>query len=242
MSRALWPTRMPDSALLSEPTDPFRLLHPQSAGAPRFAPDRYCSGPPQRTMFERFLQHLVGGRDDAGAGRIGLLRHDQLGELLGDVGVGRFERGADDAAAVVEHRLARLRGRREHAAIQALELVDGVEVRRHHLRHVELLAVVVGDHDAAVVVDGDRDELARGIAVLVQRRDFGRAVGIGELGEAVGAVLQPHVADGHAVDGEACEVGVVDRPGWASHRRRRCSRRRHAVHIGWCRWPARWSG
>ena len=43
---------------------------------------------------QEILHHLVAGRDHLGIGRIGLLRDDQLGEFVGDVRVGAFERGA----------------------------------------------------------------------------------------------------------------------------------------------------
>lgn len=68
---------------------------------------------------------------------VGLLGDDQLGDL-GDIGVGRFERGADDAATIVEDGLAGFRGGREHAAIHALQLVHRVEVGRDHLGDFEL--------------------------------------------------------------------------------------------------------
>ena len=47
---------------------------------------------------QEVLNHLVAAGDHPRIGRIGLLRHDQLGELVGDVGIGAFERGAYDIA------------------------------------------------------------------------------------------------------------------------------------------------
>src|ERR1041384_2878462 len=53
---------------------------------------------------EDVLHHLIAGGDDAGVGRISLLRDDQLGELVGDIDVGAFQRRADDLARRPEDR------------------------------------------------------------------------------------------------------------------------------------------
>ena len=64
---------------------------------PRLA--RRCVIPiPSAQHVEEVLNHLVGRGDDAGIGRISLLGDDQLGELVGDIGVGALQRGADDLA------------------------------------------------------------------------------------------------------------------------------------------------
>ena len=76
---------------------------------------------------QQILNHRVGCGDHLRVGRIGLLGDDQLGELVGDVGVGAFQRRADDRAAAAEQRLAGLVRRLERAAIDALEKVGAVE-------------------------------------------------------------------------------------------------------------------
>ena len=47
---------------------------------------------------QEILQHRVGGGDDLGVRRVSLLSDNQLGELVGDIGVGSFQRGADDGS------------------------------------------------------------------------------------------------------------------------------------------------
>ena len=56
---------------------------------------------------EQILDHLVAGRDHARVGRIGLLGDDELGEFLGDVGIGAFHRGADEPSPEAVDRLTR---------------------------------------------------------------------------------------------------------------------------------------
>src|SRR5580704_6418064 len=48
---------------------------------------------------QQALDHLVGNGHHLGVGRVGLLRHDQLTKLGGDVDVRPFERAARDLAA-----------------------------------------------------------------------------------------------------------------------------------------------
>src|SRR5690606_34531020 len=58
----------------------------------------------------RFLQQFVARGDDPCVGGIGLLRNDELGELVGNVGVGCFQPLADDRPGGAGDRLARFRG------------------------------------------------------------------------------------------------------------------------------------
>ncbi|KTW14433.1 hypothetical protein SA9_12410, partial [Staphylococcus warneri] len=72
---------------------------------------------------QEILHHRIGRRDHLGVGRIGLLGHDQLGELVGDIGVRALERRTDDGAGLAEQRRAGLVGRLERTAVDALEEV-----------------------------------------------------------------------------------------------------------------------
>src|SRR6202035_5462826 len=47
---------------------------------------------------QQALHHLVGGGHHLGARRIGLLGHDHMTELGGDIDVGGLDRAADDLA------------------------------------------------------------------------------------------------------------------------------------------------
>ena len=134
------------------------------------------------------LNHLVAGRDHPRVGRIGLLGHDQLGELVGDVGVRALERGAEDLAGRAVDRRAGLVGRLEGAAVDALEVVGAVEVRERDLGEVEGAAVGVAADHPALVVDRHLLQLAGREAVLLQQIDLRIAVRIGELGDSAGAV------------------------------------------------------
>src|SRR5215470_3348151 len=62
---------------------------------------------------QQILHHLVAGGDDPGVRRIGLLGDDQLAEFIGDIGVGAFERAADDPARRPEDGRPRFVCRRE---------------------------------------------------------------------------------------------------------------------------------
>src|SRR5215472_18287937 len=57
--------------------------------------------PPSLNDRQQALNHLIGGGHHLGAGRVGLLRHDQMAELGGDIDIGGFERVADDLAGGV---------------------------------------------------------------------------------------------------------------------------------------------
>ena len=69
-----------------------------------------------------------------------------------------------------------------------LSVVGAVEVRERDLGEVEGAAVRIGADDAALVADRDLLQLAGGEAVLLQDVDLHGAVGVGELGDAAGAV------------------------------------------------------
>ncbi len=85
-------------------------------------------GPRLSQHVQEILHHRVGSGDDLGVRRIGLLRDDQLGELVGDVGVGSLERRSDNGAALAVQRLSGSVGRLEGAAqklIAAREITLG---------------------------------------------------------------------------------------------------------------------
>src|SRR5438128_1908305 len=73
-----WVTRMPVTAVLSACV---RLMAPYVLDRPR-------SWPASAQHVQEILNHLVRAGDDPRIGRVGLLRDDELGELVGDVGVG----------------------------------------------------------------------------------------------------------------------------------------------------------
>ena len=56
---------------------------------------------------QQILNHAVGCGDHFGVRGIGLLGHDQLGELIGNVGVGAFKRRAADGAGGTDDRRSR---------------------------------------------------------------------------------------------------------------------------------------
>src|ERR1700730_12911089 len=98
--RPCWVTFTPANA-----ADNAWLMLMATAGAPH----RSRTGRRRSSLDDReqALDHLIGGRHDAGVGRIGLLRHDQLTELGRDVDVRGLERAADDLSCRRVNRLAR---------------------------------------------------------------------------------------------------------------------------------------
>src|SRR4051812_22702447 len=73
-----------------------------------------------------FLQHVVRRGDDPGVGGIGALRHDHLGELLGDIDVGTFDRARTHRAGAAGARVsdpggAAVEGLGEGLAVLAFE-------------------------------------------------------------------------------------------------------------------------
>ena len=101
-----WLVRRPETAFESEETRPMQPALKLDWGPGRSAPDPYSISA-LADHVQGFLQHLVGSRDDAGAGRIGLLGNDQLGEFVRNIGIGRLKRPTDDAGTgQVENRFA----------------------------------------------------------------------------------------------------------------------------------------
>ena len=186
---------------------------------------RYCSWrlSPLPQHVQEILNHLVGGGDDAGIGRVGLLGDDQLGELVGDVGVGAFERGADDLARRAIDGRARSIGDLEGAAVDALEIVGAIEVRERDLGELERAAVRVAADDAPLVADRDLLQLAGGEAVLLQQVDLHTAVRIGKLRDAAGAVHELDVAERDAVDRHIVQRQGARSAGSSGRWRRTCS-------------------
>ncbi|GCC47927.1 hypothetical protein chiPu_0032193, partial [Chiloscyllium punctatum] len=121
---------------------------------------------------QEILHHRIGRRDHLGVGRIGLLGHDQLGELVGDIGVRALERRTDDGAGLAEQRRAGLVGRLERTAVDALEEVGAVEGRHRDFGEVDVAAVGVVADDAAVGRDADRLQLAGRETVLLDLVDL----------------------------------------------------------------------
>src|SRR5690348_8926777 len=79
------------------------------------------SSPPLTQHVQKILRHLVGGRDDLGVRRIGLLSDDQLGEFVGDVDVRRLERSGRNLPGGSEYRRTGFVGHREGAAVESLK-------------------------------------------------------------------------------------------------------------------------
>src|SRR6188508_902767 len=104
-----------------------------------------CSdrGPRLSQHVQEILHHRVGSGDDLGVRRIGLLGDDQLGEFVGDVGVGSLERGPDYGSTLAVQRLAGSVGRLEGAAIGTLEEVGAVEVGQRDFGEIKVSAVRV---------------------------------------------------------------------------------------------------
>src|SRR5262249_44873282 len=145
--------------------------------------------------------HLVRGGDDARVRRIGLLRDDQFGELIADVGVRSLQRRADDTARGVAERGAGLVGDLEGAAVDAAQEVRTIEARELDFGEVEVAAVRIVADDAAAVADRNRLQRAGRETVLLYLVDLHVAVGVGELGEATITEIDRDVAERHAADG-----------------------------------------
>ncbi len=95
-------TCSPASVVLSVPDK--LMIHVRSQSSRALRADTRSSDDVQE-----ILHHRGGRRDDLRVGRIGLLRHDQLAELVRDVGIRRLERAADDLAGRVLQRRPRVR-------------------------------------------------------------------------------------------------------------------------------------
>src|SRR6186713_550155 len=135
---------------------------------------------------QEILHHRVGGGDDLGIRRVSLLGDDQLGELVGDVGVGSFQRRADDGSGLAVQCLAGCVGYLERAAVDALEEVGAVEGRYRNFGEIQVAAVGIVADDAAVGADADGLQLAGRETVLLYLVDLNVAVGVRELGDAAG--------------------------------------------------------
>ena len=90
---------------------------------------------------QQILHHRVGSGDHLGVRGIGLLGDDQFGEFVRDVGVGPFQRRADDGAGLAVQRLSGSVGHFERTAVDALEEVGAVEPENNSF--VELLPVTL---------------------------------------------------------------------------------------------------
>src|SRR4029077_994422 len=122
--------------------------------------------------------------------------------LVGDIGVGTFERRTRDRARGALDRRSGLRGRRIGLAVERLQVVRAVEVRQRDLGEVDVLPVGEGADHEARVVDGDRLELTGGKAVLGDRAD-GRVAGGGrKLRQRAGGDVESNVTDLLIVDRE----------------------------------------
>jgi hypothetical protein len=158
---------------------------------------------------DRLLQHVVGRGDHLGAGAVGALRDDQLGELRGNIDVGAFHRFDHQVAGAVGagllgQRRARLVGGGERLAILALQLVGVVEGDQRHLRDSPRLTVVVVHDHVAIGLHGDRGERARRYAVLCQSAQ--QVIRTGILRQAVGTAVGSQVQLNGLLPG--AEIGV----------------------------------
>src|SRR3984957_3435232 len=160
---------------------------------------------------QEILYHLVGGRDDFRIGRVGLLGHDELAELVGDIDIRGFERAADDLAGRVQQGGTGVCRRLVGAAVELIEVVLAVEVRERDLGERYRAAVRIGADDPPLLVDRDRLQLACRGAVLRQQVHLDGAAGIGELGEAARAEGDLDVAERLAVDADVVEREAADR-------------------------------
>src|ERR1041384_7419419 len=91
---------------------------------------RYFPATASAQHVEDVLHHLIAGGDDAGIRRVGRLRDDQLGELVGDVDVRALERRADDLARRAEDRRTGTVGDRERAAAERHVALALLEIAR----------------------------------------------------------------------------------------------------------------
>src|SRR5579883_765814 len=119
---AAWLVRRPASAVARAELKPISIVLPYAE------PSAVCRFRSLQRVQEG-LNHLVGRRDHLGVRRIGLLGYDQLGELVGDVGVRSLERRAGDRARGADDRGPRFGGGLIGAAVQRLQVVGAVEMR-----------------------------------------------------------------------------------------------------------------
>jgi hypothetical protein len=84
------------------------------------------------------------------------LGDDQLGELVGDIGVRSLKRRADDGSSFAKQRLSGFVGRLECAAISPLQEVGAVETGERDFGEIEVTAVGIIADDATVGADANR--------------------------------------------------------------------------------------
>src|SRR4029079_11834974 len=118
-----------------------------------------------------------------------------------DIGVGSFQRGADDGPGFAEQGLSGFIGRLERSAVDALEEVGAVEGGNRDFGKVEVAAVGVVADDSAVGADTDRLQLAGGEAVLLDLVDLDVAVGVRKLRNASGAEVDDGAGEPQACGG-----------------------------------------
>src|SRR5580704_5195094 len=116
--------------------------------------------------LQQALDHLIGSRHDAGVGRVGLLRDDQVAELRGNVDVRRFKRAADDGPGRTEDWVARFRRCRVSLAVERLERILTVERRQRNVGQRDSLAVRERTRYLTLGIDRKRLQLTGGRAVL----------------------------------------------------------------------------
>src|ERR1700722_9289952 len=87
------------------------------------------------------LDHLIGGGHYFSVGRVGLLRHDQLAELCGDIDIGRFQFATHDFSGRRIKRTSGFRCRRESLAVERLQRILTVECGKRNVSKGDSLAV-----------------------------------------------------------------------------------------------------
>src|SRR5882724_9294634 len=110
---------------------------------------RYCSWrvPPLPQHVQEILNHLVGGRDNSGIGRVGLLGDDQLRELVGDIGIGPLKGGPYDLARRSVNGGTRPVRHLEGATVDAFEIIGTIECSERDVRELERSPIRVAAND-----------------------------------------------------------------------------------------------
>src|SRR5882724_13395363 len=148
--------------------------------------NRYCPWrvPPLPQHVQEILNHLVGGRDNSGIGRVGLLGDDQLRELVGDIGIGPLKGGPYDLARRSVNGGTRPVRHLEGATVDACEIIGTIECSERDVRELERSPIRVAANDAPAGSDRDLLQLAGREAVLLQEVDLHATVRIGKLSDA----------------------------------------------------------
>src|SRR5438270_10107051 len=130
MDNPAWLARRPDTAAASAWE---RLMTARSSSAHA----RGGAATALSQHVQEILNHLVARRDHLGIGRVGLLGDDELGKLVGHVGIGALERRAQYLSRRAKDGRSRLVGLLKSAPIEAFEKIRAVEFRERNFRKID---------------------------------------------------------------------------------------------------------